>query len=173
VLKRTGGIKMSKILCYFLKAFAIYVVGYLLTYPILFILFFTFQSQYFIFALCGILAVCGFFSWILIHHKRVTLQKIHFRNIRPEIYKEYGMQLAGVVVLFALASVQELFKLYNYGMGYYNFLCLFFDEKLAHDLSVLAIPDPGVLYFIAVSFFYVFYNIARLLFDCKLYLESK
>jgi len=57
-------------------------------------------------------------------------------------------------------------------MGYYNFLCLFFDEKLALDLSISAIPDPGLLYFIAVTRFYLFYNTARLLFDRKLYLEK-
>lgn len=163
---------MSRFIRSNLRVLIFYALGYYLTYPILFILFFTFRSRYFYFALCAILAVCGFVFWILTHAKKITLQKVTFRNIKPEIYKEYGRQLVGVVILCIISCLIEIFHLWHYGMGYYNFLCLFFDEELAHYLSNLAIPDPGLLYFIAVSLFYLFYNIARLLFDHKLYQES-
>jgi len=102
----------------------------------------------------------------------MALQKISFRNIKPEIYKEYGIQLVVVAILCFISCLIEIYHLWNYGMGYYNFLRLFFDEKLALDLSISAIPDPGLLYFIAVTLFYLFYNTARLLFDRKLYLEK-
>lgn len=161
-----------KILRRVLKVFSIYVLGYLLIYPILLVLFFTFQSRYYYFALCAIMAVCGFLLWILIHYKRVSLQKISLKKIKKEVYKEYIMELVVVAFICIIACAIEIFGLYQPGMRYYNILTLFFDEKLSLTLSRLAIPHPGLMYFIAGFIFYVFYNIARLLFDSKrLYLQ--
>lgn len=149
------------------KTLVLYVIGWILLYPIYIIVgFITYNNIFWLPLICLLVAGEGFLLWKLKHHKNTSKRVKNLNNIKTTYFKNLVIQFIGVLVLFILIVIKESNQMFYSLIPYYEFLeSILGNKKWATILSFGNVPIVNVGNFLIVSIGWVSYNITQLLFD--------
>lgn len=152
------------------KIFALYIVGWILLYPIYIIVgFITHNNVFWLPLICLFVFGEGVFLWKLKHHNTPSKRVENLKNINVTYFKNLVIQSISVLALFILIVLKESNQLFYSLMPYYEFLKnISGSRELARILSFSNIPIVNIGNFLIVSIGWVSYNITQLLFNRRI-----
>lgn len=150
------------------KVFFLYIIGWILLYPIYIIVgFITHNNIFWMPLICLFVACEGFLIWKLKHHKNTSTSDNIRNNIKTAYLKNWSIQFITVLALFILIVMKESHQMFYSLIPYYEFLEKILGRKWANILSG-TIPIINICNFLIVSIGWVSYNIAELLFGGRI-----
>lgn len=162
---------MGNIAKQLLKVTIIYILGFILAYPLNMLIYTLTDNagSIWLTLLCTFMAVSGILFCLIVNHKSMLFKKISLQNVSPKYYKNLCIQLVMVGILFMLTAVKDYYGKFMPLFGYYYLLNdILKNENLAHYLSFGTLPAINIAYFLIVSVSWIFYNLTQLLFDKRL-----
>lgn len=149
------------------KTLFLYIVGWILLYPIYIIVGFITKNNIFWLPLVCLLVACeGSLIWWIKNRRNVSARNKYLKNIQPAHLKNLGIQFIVAFILFIIILMKERYQIYYSLIPYCDFLeNLLGNRDVAIVLSFVNVPIINGGNFLIVSIGWGFYNITQLLFD--------
>lgn len=149
------------------KTLFLYIVGWILLYPIYIIVGFITKNNIFWLPLVCLLVACeGSLIWWIKNRRNASARNKYLKNIQPAHLKNLGTQFIVAFILFIIVLMKERYQIYYSLIPYRDFLeNLIGNRDAATVLSFGNVPIINGGNFLIVSIGWGFYNITQLLFD--------